>query len=97
MQRSRYGSLLLIGLLVSSLLAWTWPAAIVGWDPFSLPVAALWGLVGMQNAGLGTALAATLVRPNSSAQIPTAVYAFGCMLTGTILSAFWSRSASRSG
>jgi BASS family bile acid:Na+ symporter len=46
--------------------------------------------VGMQNAGLGTALAASLIGSDSMAQIPTAAYTFGCMLTGTLLAAAWS-------
>ena len=46
--------------------------------------------VGMQNAGLGTALAASLLGDATPAQIPTAAYTFGCMLTGTILAAAWS-------
>jgi BASS family bile acid:Na+ symporter len=46
--------------------------------------------VGMQNAGLGTALAATLFGVDSLAQIPTAAYTFGCMLTGTLLASWWS-------
>ncbi len=46
--------------------------------------------VGMQNAGVGTALAATIYGSQSPAQIPTAAYTFGCMLTGTILAAYWS-------
>jgi BASS family bile acid:Na+ symporter len=45
--------------------------------------------VGMQNAGLGTALAATLYGPGTLATIPTAVYTFGCMLTGTVLAVCW--------
>ena len=46
--------------------------------------------VGMQNAGLGTALAASLLQGDSAAQIPTAAYTFGCMLTGTLVAACWS-------
>ncbi|WP_182868906.1 bile acid:sodium symporter family protein [Stieleria mannarensis] len=46
--------------------------------------------VGMQNAGLGTMLAATLLGADSAAQIPTAAYTFGCMLTGTVLAAAWA-------
>lgn len=45
--------------------------------------------VGMQNAGLGTALAATLYADQPSATIPTAAYTFGCMLTGTLLAIVW--------
>ena len=47
--------------------------------------------VGMQNAGLGTALAASLFGGDSAAQIPTAAYTFGCMLTGTMAAAWWAR------
>ncbi|MEM8667520.1 MAG: bile acid:sodium symporter family protein [Planctomycetota bacterium] len=47
--------------------------------------------VGMQNAGLGTALAATLYGQGTQATIPTAAYTFGCMLTGTILAVIWRR------
>ena len=46
--------------------------------------------VGMQNAGLGTVLAATLLGSDSLAQIPTATYTFGCMLTGTLIAAIWA-------
>lgn len=46
--------------------------------------------VGMQNAGLGTFLAARLFGESSLAQIPTAAYTFGCMLTGTILASYWA-------
>lgn len=53
--------------------------------------------VGMQNAGLGTALAASLFGTASLATIPTAAYTFGCMFTGTCLAGFWaSRPASDS-
>jgi BASS family bile acid:Na+ symporter len=45
--------------------------------------------VGMQNAGLGTALAVTLYGPETLATIPTAAYTFGCMLTGTMLAIVW--------
>lgn len=48
--------------------------------------------VGMQNAGLGTALAVSLYGVNTVATIPTAAYTFGCMLTGTVLAVFWNRS-----
>lgn len=47
--------------------------------------------VGMQNAGLGTALATSLYGVTTIAVIPTAAYTFGCMLTGTILAVFWRR------
>lgn len=47
--------------------------------------------VGMQNAGLGTVLVLELFNKQPAAAIPTAVYTFGCMLTGTLLAQWWSR------
>lgn len=44
--------------------------------------------VGMQNAGLGTVLAADLF--GAEAAIVPACYTFGCMLTGTVLARYWS-------
>lgn len=44
--------------------------------------------VGMQNAGVGTALAVRLFPEQPEVAIPTAAYTFGCMLTGTVL-AWW--------
>lgn len=44
--------------------------------------------VGMQNAGVGTMLALTFF-PDEATAIPTAVYTFGCMFTGTILANVW--------
>jgi len=44
--------------------------------------------VGMQNAGLGTVLAADLF--GAEAAIAPACYTFGCMLTGTVLARYWS-------
>jgi BASS family bile acid:Na+ symporter len=46
--------------------------------------------VGMQNAGLGTALAATMFPDRPAVTIPTALYTFGCMLTGTMLARVWA-------
>ena len=48
--------------------------------------------VGMQNAGLGTVLVLNLFKDDAAAAIPTALYTFGCMLTGTILAQWWSRA-----
>jgi len=45
--------------------------------------------VGMQNAGLGTVLAANLYPDEPTTMIPPALYTFGCMLTGTILAQIW--------
>ncbi len=46
--------------------------------------------VGMQNAGLGAWLALNLFSGREAAAIPTAMYTFGCMLTGTILARCWA-------
>ena len=49
--------------------------------------------VGMQNAGLGSAMIVELFKdiPNyKSAAIPTALYTFGCMFTGTVLARWWA-------
>lgn len=48
--------------------------------------------VGMQNAGLGTALVGSLFPEDNAVAIPTALYTFGCMLTGTILAYTWGRT-----
>ena len=53
--------------------------------------------VGMQNAGLGTALAVTLYGSDTIATIPTAAYTFGCMLTGTLLATAWREIDQRNG
>ena len=50
--------------------------------------------VGMQNAGLGAALAVKLFPDQAGVAIAPAMYTFGCMLTGTILAHIW---AGRSG
>ncbi|MCG8649098.1 MAG: bile acid:sodium symporter family protein, partial [Pirellulales bacterium] len=47
--------------------------------------------VGMQNAALGTVLANSLFGQGAGAAVPTAMYTFGCMLTGTLLAVFWRR------
>jgi BASS family bile acid:Na+ symporter len=49
--------------------------------------------VGMQNAGLGASLATTLFANAPAAALPPELYAFGCMLTGTILAQWMARSA----
>lgn len=47
--------------------------------------------VGLQNAGLGTVLAMNTLFPDDpSAAIPTAMYTFGCVVTGTMLASYWS-------
>ena len=47
--------------------------------------------VGMQNAGLGTALVKELFPDDASVLVPPALYTFGCMLTGTLLARIWNR------
>lgn len=46
--------------------------------------------VGMQNAGLGTFLALKVFGDEPAAAIPTAIYTFGCMFTGTVLARLWA-------
>lgn len=50
--------------------------------------------VGMQNAGVGTALAMKWFEETPTAAIPTAAYTFGCMLTGTMLAKWFARGSS---
>lgn len=45
--------------------------------------------VGMQNAGLGTALVTSLFPDDPLVAVPPALYTFGCMLTGTVLARWW--------
>lgn len=49
--------------------------------------------VGMQNAGLGAALAVKLFPDQTGVAIAPAIYTFGCMLTGTMLAHMWARSS----
>lgn len=49
--------------------------------------------VGMQNAGLGAALAVALFPDQPGIAIAPAIYTFGCMLTGTALATAWSMTA----
>jgi BASS family bile acid:Na+ symporter len=46
--------------------------------------------IGMQNAGLGTALALNLFPDDPTTAIPAALYTFGCMFTGTVLARLWA-------
>jgi len=46
--------------------------------------------IGMQNAGVGTSLALSFF-PDPATAIPTAIYTFGCMFTGTLLANLWAR------
>jgi bile acid:Na+ symporter, BASS family len=47
--------------------------------------------IGMQNAGLGAFLASTLFDGRDAIAIAPAMYAFGCMLTGTLLASVWGK------
>jgi bile acid:Na+ symporter, BASS family len=51
--------------------------------------------VGMQNAGLGAFLARELFVGGDAIAMAPAMYTFGCMLTGTILASWWSRTRER--
>ncbi|MHC4177137.1 MAG: bile acid:sodium symporter family protein [Planctomycetota bacterium] len=51
--------------------------------------------VGMQNAGLGTFLVLKVFDEQPAAAIPTALYTFGCMFTGTILARLWAEFGGR--
>lgn len=51
--------------------------------------------VGMQNAGLGAALAVKLFPDQAGVAIAPAMYTFGCMLTGTMLAHAWARVGDR--
>ncbi|GIW93153.1 MAG: transporter [Pirellulaceae bacterium] len=46
--------------------------------------------IGMQNAGLGAALAVHLFPTKPEVAVAPALYSFGCMLTGTLLSQYWA-------
>lgn len=49
--------------------------------------------IGMQNAGLGTTLAADIFDGHPQALLAPALYTFVCMLTGTILARYWARKS----
>ena len=49
--------------------------------------------IGMQNAGLGVTLAISIFGKDSQVLIPTALYTFGCMFTGTILARWWAKKS----
>ena len=46
--------------------------------------------IGMQNAGLGTAIVTQLFKGHDEAAIAPALYTFGCMLTGALLARIWA-------
>ena len=85
---------LLIALLLTNIGGYC--AGILGGSAMRLPDAmkrALTLEVGMQNAGLGAVLAGALFADNDTVKVAPALYTFGCMLTGTMLASYWSRSA----
>ena len=49
----------------------------------------------MQNAGLGTFLVLKVFDEQPGAAIPTALYTFGCMFTGTVLARLWAEFGGR--
>ncbi|MSR58469.1 MAG: bile acid:sodium symporter family protein [Planctomycetaceae bacterium] len=51
--------------------------------------------LGMQNAGLGVALAAKLFPDYPAAMVPPALFTFGSMVTATLLAQWWARQARR--
>jgi BASS family bile acid:Na+ symporter len=88
-QATGAGAMLLALLIINSL---GYLAGYRGGRAFGLPEPmrrALTLEVGMQNAGLGTFLVLDLFENEPAAAIPTAVYTFGCMLTGTLLAQWW--------
>ena len=50
--------------------------------------------VGMQNAGVGASIALALFSNQKAIALPCAAYAFGCMLTGTMLAQWMGRTPS---
>ena len=51
----------------------------------------------MQNAGAGVALATVLFPDHPKIALPCGLYAFGCMLTGTLLAQILGRFPPESG
>ncbi len=91
-------SAMLLGLVVINLSGYAGGWAVGRLTRMSLPMRkALTLEIGMQNAGLGTALAGTLYGAGSAAQIPTAAYTFGCMFTGTVLAGWWNHRRNSEG
>ena len=84
------------GLLIAALLLLNGTGYLAGWlagTAMRLPTGkrrALTLEIGMQNAGVGTSLALSFF-PDPATAIPTAVYTFGCMFTGTLLANIWAR------
>lgn len=82
---------LLLGLI--GLNAGGYLAGYVGGLILRLPVAmrrALTLEIGMQNAGVGSMLALALFPDRPLTAMPSALYTFGCMFTGTLLAIGWS-------
>jgi BASS family bile acid:Na+ symporter len=91
-EAGRGAAVLIVALVVINLLGYL--AGYVGGSVMRLPTAmrrALTLEVGMQNAGLGTVLVLGLFKDQPEAAIPTALYTFGCMLSGTLLAQIWGR------
>lgn len=89
---------LFLGLLLLNLLGYVggyWAARLASMDVGTTRALAI--EVGMQNAGLGTVLAMQLFPDRPGICVPTALYTFGCVLTGTVLAWIWSQSYNRLG
>ena len=83
----------LAGINLSGYLAGNSAARLMGLEP---PMRrALTIEIGMQNAGLGVALASHLFPNHPELTIAPALYTFGCMLTGTLLAQYWSGRIAR--
>jgi BASS family bile acid:Na+ symporter len=83
-------AILLASLLTVNLLGYA--AGCLGGRVFRLPgpmTRALILEIGMQNAGLGTILAASLFPERPGVTVPCAIYTFGCVLTATLLVQAW--------
>ena len=52
--------------------------------------------VGMQNSGLGAALAAIHFKANPVAAVPSAIFSFWHNISGPLLATYWARKAERS-
>ena len=86
---------LLVGLLALNLGGYL--AGYVGGTALRVPPGmrrALTLEIGMQNAGVGSMLALSLFPERTLTALPSALYTFGCMLTGTMLAIAWSIASS---
>lgn len=89
------GNMLLALILVNLLgyLAGYYAGVLVKLDQGSIRALAI--EIGMQNAGLGTALLSKMYPEEKLATIPTAIYTVGCVLTASLLAMYWSARGKR--